>query len=111
MTISYDDFLNVEIRVGTILEAHDFPEARRPAYKLIIDFGEKIGVKKTSAQITIRYSKEDLVGKQIAAVTNFPPKQIGPFMSEVLVLGFNDENDAIVLVEPNHKVPNGGRLH
>lgn len=111
MTISYDDFLNVEIRVGTILEAHDFPEARRPAYKLIIDFGEEIGVKKTSAQITVRYKREDLIGKQIAAVTNFPPKQIGPFMSEVLVLGFNDENDAIVLVEPNHKVPNGGRLH
>lgn len=111
MTISYDDFLNVDIRVGTILEANDFPEARRPAYKLIIDFGDEIGIKKTSAQITVHYTKEDLVGKQIAAVTNFPPKQIGKFMSEVLVLGFFDENEAVVLVEPNQKVPNGGRLH
>lgn len=111
MTISYDDFLNVDIRVGTILEANDFPEARRPAYKLIIDFGDEIGIKKTSAQITVHYKKEDLVGKQIAAVTNFPPKQIGKFMSEVLVLGFFDENEAVVLVEPNQKVPNGGRLH
>lgn len=111
MTISYDDFLNVDIRVGTIIAAHDFPEARKPAYKLEIDFGDEIGVKKSSAQITDHYTKEDLEGKQIAAVVNFPDKQIGPFMSQCLTLGFMDEQNKVVLVEPNKTVPNGGRLH
>ena len=109
--ISYDDFLKVDIRVGQIIEATDFPEARRPAYKLKIDFGGKIGVKKTSAQITQNYSLEDLQGKRVAAVVNFPPKQIGPFMSEVLTLGFLDENEHVVLVSPDKDVPLGGRLH
>ncbi|MEM9469877.1 MAG: tRNA-binding protein [Pseudomonadota bacterium] len=109
--ISYDDFLKVDIRVGRIIEATDFPEARRPAYKLKIDFGDKIGVKKTSAQITQNYSLDDLQGKLVAAVVNFPPKQIGPFMSEVLTLGFLDENEDVVLVSPDKDVPLGGRLH
>lgn len=111
MTITYDDFLNVDIRVGRILKAEEFPEARRPAYKLQIDFGEKIGLKKTSAQITQNYQLEDLEGKLVAAVVNFPPKQIGPIMSEVLVLGFMDENDHVTLVSPDKDVPLGGRLH
>lgn len=111
MTISYDDFLKVDIRVGTIFEVNDFPEARRPAYKLVIDFGEEIGIKKSSAQITALYKAEDLIGKQICAVVNFPPKQIGPFMSEVLVTGFSNKNGDITLIEPNHPVPNGERLH
>jgi len=111
MTISYDDFFNVDIRVGTITRAEPFPEARRPAIKLYIDFGPEIGEKKTSAQITQNYSPEDLIGKQVAAVVNFPPKQIGPFMSEVLTLGFMDENNHVTLVSPDKAVPNGGRLH
>lgn len=111
MTITYDDFLNVDIRVGRILKAEEFPEARNPAFKLQIDFGEKIGVKKTSAQITQNYALGELEGKLIAAVVNFPPKQIGPFMSEVLVLGFMDENDNVTLVSPDKDVPLGGRLH
>ena len=111
MTISYDDFLNVDIRVGKILKAEDFPEARRPAYKLQIDFGDEIGIKKTSAQITQNYTLEDLEGKLVAAVVNFPAKQIGPIMSEVLTLGFMDENDHVVLVSPDKDVPLGGRLH
>lgn len=111
MTISYDDFLNVDIRVGKIMKAEEFPEARRPAYKLQIDFGSEIGTKKTSAQITQNYTLDDLQGKLIAAVVNFPPKQIGPIMSEVLVLGFMDENDHVTLVSPDKDVPLGGRLH
>ncbi len=111
MTITYDEFLNVDIRVGRIIKAEPFPEARNPAYKLFIDFGEKIGEKKTSAQITQNYSIEDLEGKLVAAVVNFPPKQIGPFMSEVLTLGFMDENNHVVLVSPDKNVPLGGRLH
>lgn len=109
--INYDDFLKVDIRVGQIIEAEEFPEAHSPAYKLKIDFGDKIGMKKTSAQITNLYKTDDLIGKRVAAVVNFPPKQIGPFMSEVLVLGFNDGNEAISLISPDHDVPLGGRLH
>ena len=108
--ISFDDFLKVDIRVGTIVRAEHFPEARSPSYKLFVDFGPDIGERKTSAQITEHYTLEDLVGKQVAAVTNFPKKQIGKFMSEILVLGFPDDAGAVVLVEPNRKVANGGRL-
>ncbi len=110
-TISIDDFLNVDVRVGTVIEAVDFPEARKPAYKLTIDFGAEIGVKKTSAQITAHYAPEALIGRQVVAVVNFPPRQIGPFMSEVLTLGLSDENGDIVLLQPDSKVPNGGRMH
>ena len=110
-TISFDDFMKVEIRVGTILDVQDFPEARRPAYKLFIDFGEDIGQRKTSAQITKNYTKEELVGRQVAAVVNFPSKQIGPFMSECLTLGFPDENGEVVLITPERNIPNGGRLY
>lgn len=109
--IEFDDFLKVDIRVGEILEAEAFPEARKPAYKLRINFGDEIGVKKTSAQITDLYSLEDLIGKRVAAVVNFPPRQIGPVRSEVLVLGFSDEKSRISLISPDHDVPIGGRLH
>ena len=108
--ISFDDFLKVDIRVGTIVRVEPFPEARSPSYKLFVDFGPDIGERKTAAQITEHYTLEDLVGKQVAAVTNFPKKQIGKFLSEILVLGFPDGAGAVVLVEPNRKVPNGGRL-
>lgn len=111
MTITFDDFLKVDIRVGTIIDAQDFPEARNPAYKLLIDFGEDIGERKTSAQITQNYSKEELIGTQIAAVINFPEKQIGPFMSQVLTLGFPDSNGNVVLIKPSKDIPNGGRLY
>lgn len=109
--ISYDDFTKVDIRVGKIVNVEEFPEARKPALKLFIDFGADIGMKKTSAQITNLYAKENLLGKQVLAVVNFPPKQIGSFMSEVLVLGFSNESKAIVLVSPDAEVPNGGKLH
>ncbi len=109
--ISFDDFLKVDVRVGTVLRAEPYPEARKPAIKLWIDFGEEIGEKKTSAQITAHYSPDTLVGRQVLAVVNFPPRQIGKFMSEVLVLGMPDENGAIVLVGPDQTVPTGGRLH
>ena len=108
--ISFDDFLKTDIRVGTIIRVEDYPEARNPSYKIFVDFGQNIGERKTSAQITEHYVPEDLVGKQVAAVINFPKKQIGKFMSEILVLGFPDEDDTVVLIEPNKKVPNGGRL-
>jgi tRNA-binding protein len=108
--ISYADFERVDIRVGTVIEALPFPEARKPAFKLKIDFGPGIGVKKSSAQITVHYSAETLVGRQVAAVVNFPPRQIGPFMSEVLTLGFPDANGAVVLIGPSLPVPNGGKL-
>lgn len=109
--ISFDDFLAVDVRVGTIIAAQDFPEARKPAFKLQIDFGEEIGVKKSSAQITHHYKKEELVGRQVMAVVNFPPRQIGPVMSEVLTLGVPDEAGEVVLLSPSKNVPNGGRLY
>ncbi len=108
--ISFDDFLRVDIRLGTILSAEPFPQARKPAYRLTIDFGPAIGVKKSSAQITRHYRLEDLGGRQVAAVVNFPPRQIGPFMSEVLTLGFPDADGEVVLIAPNLAAPNGGRL-
>lgn len=111
MTISFDDFLKIDIRVGRIIEAKPFPEARNPAYQLWIDFGPEIGIKKTSAQITVHYTPDTLAGRLVAAVVNFPPKQVGKFMSEVLVLGFSDQDGAIVLIRPDHDVPLGGRLH
>ena len=111
MTITFDEFLNVDIRVGTIVQVSDFPEARKPAYKLEIDFGEEVGVKKSSAQITDLYSKQELVGRQVLAVVNFPPRQIGPFMSEVLTLGVPDKDENVVLIHPSLHVPNGGRLY
>lgn len=107
---SFNDFMALDIRVGTIFRVEDFPEARQPAFKLWIDFGADIGERKTSAQITRHYDKDDLVGRQVAAVLNFAPKQIGKFMSEILVLGFPDEKGAVVLLGPDKKVPNGGRL-
>ncbi len=109
-TIRFDDFLKVDIRVGTIVAVENFPEARKPAFKLRIDFGEPIGVKRSSAQITEHYAAEDLVGRQVAAVVNFAPRQIGRFMSEVLTLGFPDEDGNVVLIGPSAAVPNGGRL-
>ena len=109
-TISFAEFENVDIRVGTIIAAEPFPEARKPAFKLKIDFGSKIGVKKSSAQITVHYTVGSLIGRQVAAVVNFPPRQIGPFMSEVLTLGFPDEAGAVVLIGPSVTVPNGGKL-
>ena len=111
MTASFDDFLKIDIRTGTILKVDDFPEARKPACKLTIDFGDEIGVKKSSAQITAHYTKEDLMGKQVLAVVNFPPRQIGPFMSEVLTLGLPDMDGEVVLLSPDQPVPNGGRMH
>lgn len=108
--ITFDDFMKVDIRVGTVVRTEPFPEARKPAYKLFIDFGPEIGEKKSSAQITVHYTLEELVGRQVMAVTNFPPRQIGPFMSEVLTLGYADENGDIVLAAIERSVPNGERL-
>jgi tRNA-binding protein len=109
--IGFDDFLKVDIRVGTVVRAEPFPEARRPAYRLWVDFGPEIGVRKASAQVTRRYALAELPGRQVAAVVNFPPKQIGSFMSEVLVLGFPDGDGEVVMIGPDRPVPNGGRLY
>ena len=109
-TINYEDFAKIEIRVGTIIDAKLFPEARKPAFKLWIEFGGEIGVRRSSVQITTRYAPEQLIGMQVCAVVNFPPRQIGPFMSEVLTLGIPDEQGAVILIKPDRAVPNGGRL-
>ncbi len=110
-TIGFDDFLKLDIRVGTVVKAEPYPEARRAAYKVWVDFGAEIGVKKTSAQATAHYALENLIGRQVAAVVNFPPKQIGKFMSEILILGFPDGEGEVVLVVPEQQVPDGGRLY
>lgn len=108
--ITFDDFHAVDIRVGRILTVEDFPEAKKPAYKLTIDFGSEIGVKHSSAQITTHYTKDQLIGTLVMGVVNFPPKQIGPFISEVLTLGFYDQDHAVVLARPDHEVPLGAKL-
>lgn len=108
--IGFDQFLAVDIRAGTIIGVDPFPEARKPSWKLRIDFGPAIGIRKSSAQITEHYAAEDLLGRQVAAVVNFPPRQIGPFMSEVLTVGFADEQGAVVLIRPDLQVPDGARL-
>lgn len=110
MSVTYDDFSKIDIRVGTIVDVQPFPEARKPAFKLVIDFGPETGTRKSSAQLTAHYEIETLKGRQVAAVVNFPPRQIGKFISEVLVLGFPDEQGAVVLVAPDKKVPDGGKL-
>lgn len=109
-TIGFDDFLKVDVRVGTIVRAEPFPEARKPAIKLWIDFGPNLGERKTSAQVTRHYTPEALMGRQVVAVVNFPPRQIGKFMSEVLVLGVPDQDGEVVLLKPDLEVPTGGRL-
>lgn len=111
MVIPFEDFEKVDVRVGTIKDVQDFPEARKPAYKLFIDFGDDIGERKSSAQITKNYTKEELLGRQVMAVVNFERRQIGPFMSEVLTLGVPDGDGEVVLLHPSHAVPNGGRLY
>lgn len=108
--ISFQEFLKIDIRMGTIVSAQPFPEAKKPAYKIIIDFGNAIGLKKSSAQITVNYQIEDLINKKVAAVVNFPPRQVGPFLSEVLIVGFSDSQGEVVLFSPDKDLPNGSRL-
>jgi tRNA-binding protein len=110
MTISWQDFEKIDIRVGTILEVNAFPQARKPAYQLLVDFGIEIGIKKSSAQITAHYKKDDLLNRQVIAVVNFPPKQIAGFLSECLVLGIYDETNEVILIQPSAKVRNGSKL-
>lgn len=109
-TIDFDEFLKVDVRVGTIIAVEEFPEAHKPAWKMRLDFGDEIGVRKTSAQITVHYTPDDLLGRQVVAVVNFPSRQIGKFMSEVLVLGVPDADGEVVLLKPDLEVPKGGRL-
>jgi tRNA-binding protein len=109
--IAFEDFMKIDIRVGTVVKAEPFPEARKPALKLWVDFGDKIGVKKSSAQITQHYTIEGLIGRQLMAVVNFPPRQIGPIRSEILVLGVSDCEGEVILLSPDQDVPNGGRMH
>ena len=109
-SLSWEEFAKVDLRVGTIVEVQPFPEARKPAWKLWVDFGEELGVKRSSAQVTVHYQPEDLLGRQVVAVVNFPPKQIGPFMSECLVTGFPDAEGSVILVQPERPVPNGAKL-
>jgi tRNA-binding protein len=109
-TITFGDFERVDIRVGTVVDAQLFPEARKPSIKLVIDFGPEIGTKRSSAQLNVHYRPDQLIGRQVCAVVNFPPRQIGPFMSEVLTLGMPDDDGAVVLIRPDFKVPNGGKL-
>jgi len=109
-TIAFGDFERVDIRVGTVVDAQPFPEARKPSIKLVIDFGAEIGTKRSAAQLTVHYRADQLIGRQVCAVVNFPPRQIGPFMSEVLTLGMPDDDGSVVLIKPDFKVPNGGRL-
>lgn len=109
--ITYEDFTKVDIQVGTVMDVKEFPQAHKPSLKLFIDFGPVIGLKKTSAQITHLYKKDNLIGRQVLAVVNFPPRQVGPFMSDVLVLGLSNEKNEIVLVSPEIEVPNGQKLH
>jgi tRNA-binding protein len=109
-TIGFDDFMKVDIRAGTIIGVEEFPQARKPAWKLTVDFGPEIGVKRSSAQITVHYGADDLMGRQVLGVVNFPPRQIGPFMSEVLVLGLYDDAGAVVVIGPERAVPNGSRM-
>jgi len=110
MAITWNDFEKIDMRIGTILEVNDFPKARKPAYQLLVDFGEEIGVKKSSAQITVHYKKEDLINRQVIAVVNFPPKQVADFISECLVLGVYDENNDVVLLQPDKKIKNGSKI-
>ena len=110
MVISWDDFEKIDMRVGTVIDVNDFPKARKPAYQLTIDFGEEIGIKKSSAQITVHYKKEDLLNRQVIAVVNFPPKHIANFTSECLVLGVYDENNAVILLQPERPVKNGQNI-
>lgn len=110
-TITIDQFTAVDIRIGTVVAAEAFPEARKPALKLVIDFGPELGRKKSSAQITEHYRPEELIGRQVCAIVNFPPRQVGPFMSEVLTLGFSDDNGFIVLINADKRIPNGAKLH
>ncbi len=109
-TVSYSDFERVDIRVGTIIDAQPFPQAHKPALRLVIDFGAEIGTKRSSAQLTVHYRPDQLIGRQVLGVVNFPPRQIGPFISEVLTLGMPDEDGAVVLLKPDFKVPNGGKM-